>query len=314
MSSICVDACGGDQAPHAVVRAALTARADGVPVVLAGPADRLRATLDCGDLPILDAPEAFDEGLSPLEAIRAAPGSSVAVGLQALHEGRVSALVSCGPSGAVLLQSVRTLGVMRGLSRPALAVSLPRPSGPPALLIDAGANVDCRSEHLVDFARLGVAWLRATGREHVRVGLLSNGAEPGKGTAVVRAALSALAELGPPAVGEVVGQIEPHVALAGGCDVLVADGFVGNVMLKSLEAAHEVVLGHLRGRIPDAQSALGELSWSRFGAASLLGVEGLVYVGHGRSGHAAVLSAIREAHRTAARDPLTSLRATLGED
>lgn len=311
MKPICVDVCGGDHAPGPMVRAARRAADQGVPVVLVGPEPEIRALPEADGLDLLHADQGIPDSVSPLDAIRKAPRSSIAIGLSAVADGRASAVFSCGASGAIMLLAVRILGLLEEVHRPALAVSLPRPGGPPLLLLDAGANVDCRAAHLLTFAKLGVAWAVASGLGAPRVGLLSNGAEPGKGTAVIRETMGLMGDL--PA--SFVGQVEPHVALAGGCDVLVADGMHGNIMLKSLEAAVEIVRAHFHlSRAADARAegALADLAWSRFGAASLLGVDGLVFIGHGRSDEGAVLHGIQSAQRAVQARALEGLRKALG--
>lgn len=314
MKPVCVDAMGGDAAPDVIVQAALRAHDSGIPIVLCGPESVLQPLLGGVELPILHSDHALGSGGSAWDEIRERPRSSVRVGLEAVRDGRASAFISCGSSGGVLLESVRTLGILDGLARPALAVSIPRGKFEPLILLDAGANVDCRADLLVSFAHLGVAWARALGHRGVqpgvRVGLLSNGAEPSKGNDAIREAIGRLASSGL----HVVGQVEPHRAVAGDCDVLVADGLVGNVMLKSMEAAVEIVRAHLaeadEAGAP-SQETLQVLSWERHGAAILLGVDGLVLIGHGRSEQAAALHAIRAAHRAAQSDARERLTAAL---
>lgn len=312
MKPVCVDAMGGDAAPDVIVQAALRAHESGIPIVLCGPEPVLRPMLGGVELPVLHAPHTLGSGGSAWDEIRERPRSSVRVGLEAVRDGLASAFISCGSSGGVLLESVRTLGILKGLARPALAVSIPRGESAPLILLDAGANVDCRAELLVSFAHLGVAWSRALGHQRARVGLLSNGVEPSKGNEAIREALDRLAS----SPLHVVGQIEPHRAVAGDCDVLVADGLVGNVMLKSMEAAVEIVRAHLTDADadeaePPSHETLQALSWERHGAAILLGVDGLVLIGHGRSEQAAALYAIQAAHRAAQSDARDQLIAAL---
>jgi phosphate acyltransferase len=291
---IALDVAGGDTPPDPSVAAAVCAAGEGIAVALVGPRELMAsAPANIARWPAGPSP---DPGSPPWVAVRDLPRSSVRVGLEAVRDGRAAAFVSCGASGAILIEAVRTLGLLPGVSRPALAVSIPRAGAEPLLLLDAGANVDCRSEHLVGFARLGAAWARAHGREAPRLGLLSNGSEPRKGNEAIRAALERLLASGPVDVR----QVEPHDALGGACDVLVADGLLGNVMLKSLEAAVDLVAAHAGALLPDAptrDAVLDRVSWPRHGAALLLGVRGLVLIGHGRSDAAAVLGALRAADR-----------------
>lgn len=305
---VVVDAMGGDSAPLAVVEGAVQALAEGVPVALVGDADQIRACVAHCDVPIWPAPQRLDPDLAPLPALRASPRSSVRIALEAVRDQRAVAAVSFGPSGPILLESMRTLGGLPGVARPALCVAIPRVSGRPLLLLDAGASVDCRAEHLTGFARLGVAWARALGAERPTVGLLSNGEEQRKGNDAIRGAAARLSASGM----AFVGQVEPHLALSGACDVLVADGLVGNVMLKSLEAAVDLVTSTLDEVSPSASETLrARIGWRRRGAASLLGVRGIVLVGHGRSDSQAVRAAIHLAHRAARSNATEALSRAL---
>lgn len=308
---IALDAMGGDYAPDAPVQAANDACRAGVRVVVYGDEPALRrAGLDAG-VSVVHAEQTLDPDLAPFDAVRAAPRSSVRLALEAHRAGEVGAVVSCGSTGPILLEAYRVLGLLPGVARPALAVTIPLPGDARLLLLDAGANVDCRPEHLVGFGVLGAAWAQAHGSGRPRVGLLSNGSEAQKGTATIRRAVAALAERGL----AVVGQIEPHDALAGGCDVLVCDGLVGNVLLKSLEAAVDLLAGHAQalGAVgPIRERLLDRVSWPRLGAALLLGVDGVVAVGHGRSDAAAIVGAIQAAGRAVDARALAALRTALG--
>jgi len=307
---VVVDAMGGDYAPAAIVRGALKAHDEGLSVALVGDPERIRSLVGDSHIPVLAAPQVVDPSLGALPALRASPRSSLRIALEAVRDGRAAAAFSCGSSGAVLLESMRTLGALPGVARPAICVAIPRVDQRPLLLLDAGASVDCRAEHLVGFAQLGAAWARAHGADRPAVGLLSNGEESRKGNDAIRAAAVRLAA----SPLRFVGQVEPHRALAGACDVLVADGLLGNVMLKSLEAAVDLVTSNLDQIAPPAAEALRErLGWRRRGAASLLGVRGIVLVGHGRSDAQAVVAAIRVAARAVRSDATRALRRALAE-
>jgi glycerol-3-phosphate acyltransferase PlsX len=220
--------------------------------------------------------------------------------------------VSCGNTGATLVSAILELGVLAGVERPALATILPRSDGGHLVLLDAGANVDCRPELLASFALLGAAQAELLGIHNPRIGLLSIGEEEGKGNAQVRAALPRLRQL----PLNVVGNIEPPAAMSGACDVLVCDGFVGNVLVKAAEGVVSTVGGVLREEIQRFWSGrLGafllqgafrrfrdRVSWNALGGAQLLGTPGVVVIGHGRSSGGAVAAAIERAAQSASDD------------
>ncbi len=321
---IAVDAMGGDHAPAELVAGALAAANDGLSVVLVGDRSRLAPLLPRGSsVPILHAAATIAMDESPVAAVRNGRDSSLVVAVEAVRDGRVSAVVSCGNTGALLVAAVTRLGALPGVDRPAVATLLPRMDGGRLVLLDAGANVDCRPEQLVCFARLGAAYAVALGIEAPRVGLLSNGEEDGKGNMQVRATLPLLRE----ASGlHVVGNVEPSAAMAGACDVLVCDGFVGNVLLKAAEGAVATVVGLLSEEVARTpRGSLGKwllspafgrfrnrVAWDAHGGALLLGVGGAVVVGHGRARAGAVRAAIGVAHDAAVRGTVDAVRRALG--
>lgn len=306
---IAVDAMGGDHAPAEIVAGAVRAAAEGLPVTLVGRDAELRALLPRrGPHPVIvDAPDVVGMGDAAVAGVRRSERSSLRVAMGLVREGRAGAVVSCGNTGAVLVAAVLDLGVLPGVDRPAIATVLPRADGGRLFLLDAGANVDCRPEQLVAFAALGVAYAEASGVPDPRVGLLSNGEEDGKGNTQVKATLPLLRASGL----RVVGNVEPTAAMEGGCDVLVTDGFVGNVLLKAAEGAVTTVVQLLRQEI--RRSPVGvvgafllrgafrrfreRVAWDAHGGAVLLGTRGVVVVGHGRANAIAVHQAIRLAHR-----------------
>jgi glycerol-3-phosphate acyltransferase PlsX len=239
-------------------------------------------------------------------AVRGDEPSSIRVALELVRDGRARAVVSCGNSGAVLVAAKIILGTFPGVDRPAIATILPRQDGGELILLDAGANVDCRPEQLVCFALLGSAYSEANGVVDPRVGLLSNGQEASKGNMLVRSTLPMLME----SAINFIGPIEPTDAMAGGCDVLVCDGFAGNVFLKSAEAAAETVSKLLTLEIgkrntgklgawlmsPALKRLKRHVNWDAYGGAMLLGTRGPVVVGHGRANAASIKAAIDRAH------------------
>lgn len=312
---VAVDAAGGDHAPSALVAAAMKAARSGVFVRLVGdvPTQWRRRP---ERLSIVSRGTAFSADASP-KAIRREPDTAIRVALREVAQGRASGVFSAGPTGATLVASVLELGVMPGVERPAIASVLPRADGGRLVVVDSGANVDCRSEQLANFAVLGSAFAEFLGTATPRVGLLSIGEEESKGNDQVRAAQRGLVE----APIHFIGNVEPTVALSGGCDVVVCDGFVGNIFLKTVEATAETVLTIARrelGREPVAQVAAWllqrrlrhlrtRLAWESTGGALLLGVKGVVVVGHGRTGPDAAVAGIEMARRAASNGLLSAL-------
>jgi phosphate acyltransferase len=304
---------GGDHAPAEIVAGALAAARGGASVVLVGPPDVLRRLIPPGSsLPIVEANNHVGMAEGAAAGVRRAEDSSVRVAMRLVRDGQAGAVVSCGNTGAVLIAAKVDLGVLDGVDRPPLATVLPRVDGGRLILLDAGANVDCRPEQLVSFAHMGAAYAEILGIAQPRVGLLSNGEEDGKGNAQVRAALQLLRATDL----TVVGNVEPGAAMEGQCDVLVTDGFVGNVLLKAAEGAVSTVVQLLRAEI--LRSPVGragawllrgafarfraKVAWDAHGGALLLGTRGPVIVGHGRAHAAAVEQAIYLAGRVAESD------------
>lgn len=242
---IVLDAVGGDHAPHETVAGAVrAARAYGCSVVLVGPAAQLRAELArhnaAGlDLPIVDAPDRIEMDESPAQAVRRKPHSSHVVGLRLVRHGEADAFVSAGHSGATMAAATFILGRVRGIERPALASFFPA-LGRPFMLLDVGATTDCKPEYLLQFAHMGASYVERTlSITSPRVALLANGEEDSKGDRLVQEAHVLLRS----SRLNFVGNAEPKDALVGQiCDVLVCDGFVGNLFIKTAEAIPKVVV------------------------------------------------------------------------
>ncbi|MBT3218689.1 MAG: phosphate acyltransferase PlsX [Proteobacteria bacterium] len=296
-------------APRAIVRGALSAVKTGVPVVLVGDEHQLKGVVPRGcSVEIVHAGDAIamDEKAT---AIRRKKDSSLYRTLELVRDKEASAAVSCGHTGALLVGSVLLLGIMEGVERPAIATVFPRRDGGRLVMLDAGANIDCRPEQLACFALLGTAYAQVLGTNRPRVGLLSNGEEREKGNLLARAALPLLEEL----PIHFVGYVEATTAMDGACDVLVCDGFIGNLLLKAAEGATTTVVQLLKEEIGRHPTALlgawllrgafrrfrRRVEWDAHGGALLLGTKGLVVVGHGRANAAAVKSAVCVAHRAA---------------
>lgn len=308
MLPIALDAMGGDNAPAATVAGALRAVGKGTPVVLVGDEVRLRPLLPKGAaIEIVHAPDSIEMGEAPSAAVKNKKNASVRVAARLVAEGKASAVVSFGSTGALMAAGLMELGRLEGVERPAVITTLPRSDGGQLVVLDLGANVDCKPSHLGQFGVMGHVFARDVLHiDDPRVGLLSNGEESSKGNEQVRAAMPVLQ--GMPI--NFVGPVEPNDALHGGCEVVVCDGFVGNVMLKSVEAAIGVAGKVLKEEIlrrPDAKLGAKLLrgalrryrartSASAVGGAFLLGVNGTVLVGHGRADASAVHAAIKRAH------------------
>ena len=311
---IAVDAMGGDRAPGAAVEGAVLAAArTGVGVVLVGPEAILDAELARHDaaaramVRILDAPDVVAMHESPLPALRRKRRSSIRVATDVVAAGEAAAVFSAGHSGATVLAAHAAFGVIPGVDRPALAVTVPTSSGA-AVLLDAGANLECRPDHLVQFATMGAAYATASlNVERPRVGLLSVGEEAEKGNDLIREAHARLrtADL------NFIGNLEARELFTGRADVIVCDGFTGNVALKVgeglVEAATEMLREELGGALVSQIGALlsrraferfrQRVDYAEYGAGLLLGVRGLTLVGHGRSSARAVESGIAMAVR-----------------
>jgi len=304
MHRIALDAMGGDGAPRVMIEGALSAVREWperLSVALVGDPGRLRAELP-GDLPagieLVPATEVVEMHESPVRAIRRKPDNSIVVGLDLLRQGTADAFISAGSTGAVMAASRFVLGMLPGVERPALGTVFPT-AGEPTLVVDAGANVDTRPSHLNQFARLGSVYMRALLElERPRIGLLNVGAEPGKGDDRSVATYRLLQE---DSHLNFVGNVEGDQIIAGACDVLVCDGFVGNVLLKFYESIAGFMSGMLERKLDAAagevalQDVYAALDYIEYGGAPLLGVNGVSVICHGASPARAIKNAIRVA-------------------
>ncbi len=305
MTRVALDALGGDNAPDEVIHGALAAAADGIEVTLYGPAG-----LDTHGLPVVETTEVIEMAEKPAEAVRAKPDSSLVACVRAVADGSADAAVSAGNTGAILAAGLLHLRRLPGVLRPAIAVPLPTRRGP-CVLLDAGANADGRPEHLVQFAHMGSVFseeLLDVHRPEVR--LLSIGEEDEKGNQVTIEAHRLLREDGRL---HFAGNAESRDLLSGVSDVVVTDGFTGNIALKLLEGTITELLAELReeigasltGRLggllirPAARRMRRRLDPDTYGGAYLLGLRGLAVIAHGNSGRRAVANAIRLAARGA---------------
>jgi glycerol-3-phosphate acyltransferase PlsX len=316
---------GGDFAPRATVAGALQSLAEldtahriqlvGQTSVIDGQLRELLAGDFAGQasrgilrerIDIVEAPEIIEMTDKPGVAVRGKPNSSMIIGLRLQAEGQSDAFVSAGNTGAQMAASMIILKLHEGLKRPAIATVFPT-ARKPVVVLDSGANVDCSADELTQFARLGAVYAEdILGRENPAIGLLSIGEEPEKGNAVVKEAHEQLRDSGLNFVGNVEGRDLP----AGQCDrgpidVVVCDGFVGNVVLKFYEAVAPLMIGILQRAGLEPQrltSALKDLDYSEHGGAPLLGVRGVSIISHGKSSPRAIKNAIRVAVRAVESD------------
>jgi glycerol-3-phosphate acyltransferase PlsX len=305
---IAIDGMGGDHGPDEVVAGAAQAARDfGVQVAVVGLEDRLLPLIERYPwLEVVPATQVVEMHEHPAQAVRSKRDSSMSICARLCKEGDADAWVSAGNSGAIMAAALFVQGRLAAVDRPALGTILPT-AAEPAYFLDVGANVDSRPEFLVQFARMGSVYAeRMLRRDRPRVGLLSNGEEPGKGNELVKAAY---AELEGASELNFIGNVEGKDVLAGRADVVVADGFVGNIAIKMAEATADFLFRTLREEIP--KSPLGivgglmirgrvrkirdRVDWREFGGAPLLGIDGVAVVAHGRSDARAIRNAIRVA-------------------
>jgi glycerol-3-phosphate acyltransferase PlsX len=325
---IALDVMGGDRGPAEIVAGGVTAaRDDGATVILVGRASEIEPELKrlgASGVEVVDAPDVIGMDESPLAAVRAKPESSLVASVGLVRSGRASGFVSTANSGALVAAAVTGMRRIRGIERPAMATLFPTERGH-VMLVDVGANVDSKAEHLLQFGIMGATYMELVlGRASPRVGLLSNGTEEGKGNAVVREASDLLRASDLNFVGNMEGKdVYGHKA-----DVVVMEGFVGNVFLKTSEATSEFVLGVLRAEAKT--SALGILGglmlrptigkirrrtdWQEFGGAPLLGIQGVGAKAHGRSDARAIRSAVRVARHAAEVGLPEAIRRSITQD
>ena len=306
---IALDAMGGDFAPDVPIAGALDALSElpaSCEIILVGRHETVEAALAKHGglrprLRVVDAPEVVEMSDKPLAAVRSKPKSSIAVGLSLHKRGEADAFISAGNTGAVMAASALLLGVYPGLERPAIPTPFPT-RAKPVIVIDSGANVDCSPKELEGFAHLGAVYARdMLGRPDPTVGLLNIGEEKEKGSAAVKEAFQRLSG----ASGfRFAGNIEGGDLLKGECDVVVCDGFVGNVLLKFYESMAHLFTGVLQREMEPSvlegagiQRVFRVLDYSETGGAPLLGVRGISIISHGRSPARAIKNAIHVAHR-----------------
>lgn len=321
---IAVDGMGGDHAPEQIVLGASQAAVElGVEVTVVGLPERVQPLLDDHrHLRFVPASQVIGMDDHPAQSVRTKTDSSISVCARLCKQGQADAWVSAGNSGAIMAAALLLQGRIRGVDRPALGSVLPT-SGAPAYFLDVGANVDSRPEYMAQFAQMGAVYAeRVLARPRPKVALLSNGEEDGKGDDRVRDASQRLKRTSL----NFVGNVEPKDALAGKADVVVADGFVGNIAIKMAEATAELIFRAMRDEIPRSTTGkLGallirpgvgrirtRLDWREFGGAPLLGIDGVAVVAHGRSDALALRNAVRVAKQAVEADLVGKIREAVG--
>jgi glycerol-3-phosphate acyltransferase PlsX len=322
--AIVLDAMGSDDYPDPEIEAAIqSTQLFGEEIILVGNQELLEPKLrkaNSTGLPIriVHASELLEMGEKAVESARRKPDNSMAVGMQLVKNGEASAFVTAGNTGAAMFVALRTLGRIKGVQRPALTALFPVRNGY-AVVLDIGANADCRPEFLQQFAIMGSLYAEKVFHiSRPKVGLLSNGEEPGKGNQLVRDSHKLLAESGL----NFIGNVEGKELFGGQADVVVTDGFTGNVLLKASESVAKLITDVLRQELMGsfttkigaalARPAFGAikamLDPAETGGAPLLGIDGLVFVGHGRSDARALTNAVRVAHQAIQTNLLNALR------
>lgn len=307
MSRIAVDAMGGDNAPTETVAGAVMAATAGIDVVLVGDRSVIASELAGHgvDVPVVHAPQTIEMHEEVTRALREKPDSSVSMCARLIQQGEVAGFVSAGSTGAAMAAAALLAGRLPGVLRPTIATILPTP-GSPMVLLDSGANPDVKVEHLVQFAVMGSVFAEVYfGLERPRVGLLNIGEEAGKGRQLEKDAHAALAA----ADLRFVGNIEGRTMAKDEVDVLVTDGFTGNVMLKTVEGSVTLALHLVDQALADAgidarqamRPVVDRLDYENTGGAHLLGVGGVVVISHGSSTRRSIASALRLARDGADR-------------
>lgn len=328
---IAVDAAGGEYAPHEIVKGAIRAMEEyKIEIALVGRRNIihvLTSRLKKEGLTIVDANEVIEDCESPMKAVRSKPNSSIVVGVNLVKEGVASAFVSAGNTGAVFCAALLQLGKIEGIERPAIGSVLDVTLSTPVILIDAGANADCRPAHLVQFAHLGSIYAQQVlGISSPRIGLLSNGEEEAKGNELTVETHKLLKETNL----DFIGNIEGHDIMKGTADVIVTDGFTGNIVLKTMEGMGDAFQSRLSrvgnsasnaSRLPGRllSHVVGLSYWARkmdyreSGGACLLGVNGNVIITHGRSHAKTIKNAIGLAKQTAEQNVIKLIKGGTNE-
>ncbi len=326
---IAVDAMGGDNAPAAVVKGCLDAvgRQD-IEVILVGKREAIEAEITKAGLPeltgsisIVDARDVIENEDSPVKAVRSKPDSSMLRAIDLVKEGKADAALSAGNTGALMVGSLMHLGRIKGVERPAIVSLYPHlvPEGGYSILVDAGANAECKPAHLVSFAYMGSIYMKSVlDKAYPSVGLINIGVEESKGTSTLKETFKRLRE----SDLNFIGNVEARDVPKGECDVMVCDGFTGNIVLKMTEgvawSALKIVKASMTegvrakigaGLLADKLRDLkGRFNYASYGGAPILGVQGLVFKMHGSSDAYAVRMAVEKANQVSSADIVGEIR------
>jgi glycerol-3-phosphate acyltransferase PlsX len=321
---IALDAMGGDNAPQEIVAGAvMAARELGIQVALVGKPDAIEAelakqTARAPGITVVEAKEVIEMDEHPAQAARHKKDSSIVVGLKMVKQGEAAAFVSAGNTGAVMAASIMYVGRVRGIERPTLVGLLPL-GGKLTALLDVGANADCKPEYLLQWGQMASVYMeRVWKKQNPTVALLNIGEEEEKGSTLAQESYALMKDSGLNFIGNVEGRDVPF----GKADIIVTDGFTGNVVVKTMEGMADYVMGMIRGAIKSrpwymaAGAALlpafgkirKETDYREYGAGPLLGVNGPVFIGHGRSDAMAIKSALRVAREAAQSGMVDAIR------
>lgn len=327
---IAIDAMGGDNAPTEIVTGARRAVDElGIPVVLVGRPDEIG---DTGGLEVIAASEVIAMDADPGASVRRMKDSSLVRAAEAVRDGKASAMISAGNTGATMASALLRMGRIKGVARPAIATPIPVPGAAlPTILLDAGANAECQAEWLLQFALMGSVLARERfGVEAPKVGLLSIGEEATKGSSLVKETHTLLADAGWVATtgAEFVGNVEGRDIMTPDVDVVVTDGFTGNVVLKTLEGGMRSLVGAILGAfgtdehtraaadvlMPALLPLYATLDPDNTGGAMLLGVDGVCVISHGSSSATAILNAVQVASDMVDAELVAHLAAAIRPD
>lgn len=324
---VAVDAMGGDRAPGEIVAGACQVAAElGIPILLVGNQAAIEGAIGQPGVETLATTEVITMDEDPGRAVRTKKDSSLVRCAEAVHEGRASAMVSAGNTGAAMASALLRMGRLHRVQRPAIATVIPVPGSTPTVLLDSGANVDCTPSMLVQFAQMGWALaMERFGIAEPRVGLLSIGEEASKGDSLVKEAHVLLADGAAGPDVKFIGNVEGRDVMSDRVDVVVTDGFTGNVVLKTLEGGVKAVVGGVlaaltsteevkeaaKAVMPALMPLANELDPDTYGGAVLLGVNGVCVISHGSSGSRAIFSAVKVAHHAVADKLVSRLEAVI---
>jgi glycerol-3-phosphate acyltransferase PlsX len=313
---------GGDKAPGEIVAGVRQAHELGIPVVLVGPED----LAGVGDIPLIVASEVIEMEDDPANGVRRKKDSTLVRAAEAVRDGRASAMISAGNTGATMASALLRMGRIKGVNRPAIATAIPVPGSTPTVLLDSGANAEVQADWLVQFAQMGSVYAsHRFGIERPKVGLLSIGEEPGKGDSLRKDAFPLLQAA--PGI-DFIGNVEGRDIMTDMVDVVVTDGFTGNVVLKTLEGALRTVIKalfaafssdpsyqpHADALMPALLPLYATLDPETYGGAILLGVEGVCIISHGSTSSKAMFNAIKVAQEMVQGDMVGEIRAAIARN